>query len=186
MKKLIATIILKLWGWKIKGDKAPDKKLMIVVMPHTSNWDFPLGLLARWKMGMKVKFVGKSSLFKPPYGFIMRALGGYPVERDPKKKKGSVVDQIIGIINKEDEIRITFTPEGTRSKVKRLRSGFYTIAKATGIKIQLVAIDFPTKTIHFDKPHTPAETYKEELKILKNFYRGYKGKNPENTFDFGD
>ena len=186
MKKLIASIILKIFGWKIQGGKAPDKKLMFVVMPHTSNWDFPLGLLSRWKLGMKVKFVGKSSLFKPPYGFIMRYLGGYPVERNPAKKKGSVVDQVINIINNEDEIRITFTPEGTRSKVKRLRTGFYTIAKATGIKIQLVAIDYPTKTIHFDKPHTPAETYEEEYKILKNFYQGFKGKYPEKTYDFGD
>ncbi len=186
MKKLIAIFILKLWGWKIKGKKAPDKKLMIVVMPHTSNWDFPIGILVRWKMEMKIKFVGKSSLFKPPYGFIMRALGGYPVERNPTKKKESVVEQIIDIINSEDEIRITFTPEGTRKKVKRLRSGFYTIAKATGIKIQLVAIDYHSKTVVFDIPHTPAETYEEELSILKKFYTGYKGKYPDKTFDFND
>jgi 1-acyl-sn-glycerol-3-phosphate acyltransferase len=186
MKKIIATIILKLWGWKIEGGKALEKKLMIVVMPHTSNWDFPLGIFARWKMGIEVKFVGKSSLFKSPYGFIMRALGGYPVERNPAKKNGSIVDQIIDIINNEDEIRITFTPEGTRSKVKRLRSGFYTIAKATGIKIQLVAIDYQNKILRFDVPHIPAGTFEEELKILKEFYKGVKGKYPEKTFDFGD
>ena len=185
MKKLIASIILQLWGWKIKGEKAPDKKLMIVVMPHTSNWDFPIGILVRWKMGIDVKFVGKSSLFKSPYGFIMRALGGYPVERNPAKKKGSVVTQIINIVNNEDEIKITFTPEGTRSKVERLRSGFYTIAKETGIKIQLVAMDYLSKTVYFDKPHTPAPTLQEELELMKKFYKGYEGKHPEKTFDFG-
>ena len=186
MKKLFASIILKIIGWKIQGEKAPDKKLMIVVMPHTSNWDFPLGLLARWKLGMKAKYVAKSSLFKPPLGFIMRYLGGYPVERNPAKKKISVVDQIKNIINNEEEIRITFTPEGTRGKVKRLRTGFYTIAKDTGIKIQLVAIDYYSKTILFDKPHVPAATYEKEYEILKNFYRGFKGKYPEKSYDFDE
>ena len=184
MLKSISGLILKLWGWKIRGKPATDKKLMIVVMPHTSNWDFPLGLLVRWKMGLKIKFVGKSSLFKFPYGFIFRFLGGYPVERDPKKKKGSVSDQIIDIIKKEENIWITFTPEGTRKKVKRLRTGFYAIAKTSGINIQFVAFDFPTKTVIFDTPHSPANSFDEEYAKLKEFYSPFVGKNSELTYQF--
>ncbi|HHH52561.1 MAG TPA: acyltransferase [Bacteroidetes bacterium] len=184
MLKIISSLLLKIWGWKIKGKPAKDKKLMLVVMPHTSNWDFLMGLLTRWKLGLKIKFVGKSSLFKFPYGFIFRFLGGYPVERDPKKKKGSVSEQITSIIKQEDNIWITFTPEGTRKKVKKLKTGFYTIAKAAGIRIQYVAFDFTTKTIIFNEPHFPAETFEDEYKLLKVFYSPYVGKNAEKTYVF--
>ena len=184
MKKIIAGILLKLWGWKIEGEIPRDKKLMVVVMHHTSNWDFVLAMLVRWKLGLNVSFVAKSSLFKPPLGYIMRYLGGYPVERNPAKKKGSVVQQIIDIINKHDKIWIGFTPEGTRDKVDKLKSGFYTIAKETGIKIVFVDFDYSTKTIRIDKPHKPAPSFEEELQLMKSFYKNSKGRYPEKSFDF--
>ena len=184
MKKIIADIILKLWGWKIEGEVPQDKKLMVVVMHHTSNWDFILAMLVKWKLGLKVSFVAKSSLFKPPLGYIMRRLGGFPVERDPAKKKGSIVEQIKNIINTQDRIWIGFTPEGTRSKVDQLKTGFYTIAKDTGIKIIFVDFDYATKTVRLDRPHKPEPSFEKELQRMKNFYKNSKGKYPEKSFDF--
>ena len=184
MKKFIGSLLLKIWGWKIVGDKPKDSKLMVVVFHHTSGWDFPLGIFTRWKMGMDISFVGKSALFKFPLGILMRYLGGYPVERDPGKKTTSVSRQIENLINIKDKIYFNITPEGTRKKVDKLKTGFYTISKNTGIKIMLVSFDFPSKTVTFDTPHEPAPTFEEEMKIMKEFYKDTKGKYPELSFDF--
>jgi len=184
MKKLFAGIILKLIGWKVTGPKPTDDKLIVVVMPHTSNWDFPLGILNRWYWGIYVAFAIKSSMLKPPFGFIIKSLGGFPIERDPKKKKDSVVEQIVNWIKKEDKIMFNIAPEGTRSKVKRLKSGFYRIAVDAGVKIVLVDFDYKTKTIRWDKAHVPAPTYEEELAIMKEFYKDSQGKHPDKTFEF--
>jgi len=184
MKRLIGSLFLWLWGWKITGNKPDDAKLMIVVFHHTSAWDFPLGIFTRWKMGLDISFVGKASLFKFPLGILMRYLGGYPVKRDPKKKTSSVSQQIEDLINSNERIYFNITPEGTRKKVDKLKTGFYTIAKNTGIRILLVSFDFPRKTVTFDTPHDPAPTFEQEMKILKDFYKDTKGKYPELSFDF--
>jgi 1-acyl-sn-glycerol-3-phosphate acyltransferase len=184
MKKLTGSLLLKLFGWKVVGEKPDDNKLMIVVMHHTSAWDFPLGIIVRWKMGMSIAFAGKASLFKFPFGSLMRYLGGFPVERDPAKKKYSVAKQIERYINENENVYFNIAPEGTRKKVETLKTGFYTIAKNTGVKIMLVAFDFPRKTVTFDVPHFPAPTFEEELRIMKEFYKDTKGKIPELSFDF--
>jgi len=184
MKKIFAGIILKIIGWKVTGTKPIDDKLIVVVMPHTSNWDFPLGILNRWHWGIYVAFAIKSSMLKPPFGFIIKALGGFPVERDPKKKKDSVVEQIVNRIKKEDKIMFNIAPEGTRSKVKRLKSGFYRIAVDAGVKIVLVDFDYKTKTIRWDKAHVPAQTFEEELALMKEFYKDSQGRHPDKTFEF--
>ena len=184
MKKFIGSFILKILGWKVIGTKPADNKLLVIVFHHTSNWDFPLGILVRWKLGMDISFIGKSSLFKFPLGILMRYLGGYPVERNPAKKKFSVAKQIEDLIRNNEKIYINMTPEGTRKKVETLKTGFYTIAKNTETKILLVAFDFPRKTVLFDDPHFPASTFEEEMKIMKAFYKDTKGKYPELSFDF--
>jgi 1-acyl-sn-glycerol-3-phosphate acyltransferase len=184
MKKFFGALFLKLWGWKLIGEKPVDKKLLIVVFHHTSAWDFPLGIFTRWKMGLDISFVGKASLFKFPLGILMKYLGGYPVERDPKKKTSSVTKQIEELINNNENIYFNIAPEGTRRKVETLKTGFYTIAKNTGTKVLLVSFDFPRKTVTFDKPHDPASTFEGEMKIMKDFYKDTKGKYPELSFDF--
>ncbi|MGE5355004.1 MAG: 1-acyl-sn-glycerol-3-phosphate acyltransferase [Deltaproteobacteria bacterium] len=184
MKRFFGSLFLKLWGWKVIGQKPLEDKLLIVVFHHTSAWDFPVGLFTRWKMGLDISFVGKASLFKFPLGILMRYLGGYPVERDPEKKTYSVTKQIEDLINKNEKIYFNITPEGTRKKVDKLKTGFYTIAINTGIKILLVAFDFPRKTVTFGVPHIPAPTFDEEMQILKAFYKDTKGKYPELSFDF--
>lgn len=184
MKKIIATIILKMIGWKLTGEKPIDKKLIVVVMHHTSNWDFPLGILNRWKWGIFVAFAIKASMFKPPLGYIIKALGGFPIERNPKRKSKSVVGQIVKKIKESDEMLFNIAPEGTRSKVKRLKSGFYRIAKDADVKIVLVDFNYLTKTIHWDKAHVPADTFEEELLIMKEFYKDSSGKYPEKSYVF--
>lgn len=184
MKKIFAAIVLKIIGWKVIGVKPTDDKLIVVVMHHTSNWDFPLGILNRWYWGIFVAFAIKSSMFKPPIGWVIKALGGFPIERNTKKKKDSVVSQIVEKIKKEDKIMFNIAPEGTRGKVKRLKSGFYRIAVEAGIKIVLVDFNATTKIINWDKAHIPKPTFKEELQFMKAFYKDSKGINADQSFDF--
>lgn len=187
MLSRIASLILNIWGWKIEGEYPHrEKKLVIVVMHHTSNWDFPVGILLRNKMHFKANFVMKASMFKAPFGFIFRKLGGYPVFRDSSKKKFSLTRSIIDLYHQEEELTITFTPEGTRSKVRKLKTGFWTIAKEAKIPIFFVDFDFSTKRIRLDKPHSASLTFEEEFKLLKNYYQNSKGLYPEKSFDFED
>lgn len=185
MFKYLSSAILSILGWKIEGEfPHSEKKLVIVVMHHTSNWDFPLGLLVRSKLGFEANFAGKSSLFKPPFGFIFRWLGGYPVERDPAKKKGSLTDSMIRLYEREPKLRITFAPEGTRSKVSKLKTGFWTIAKSANVPLLYIDFNGATKTVRIDTPRMAEQTFDEQYVSLKAYFGDSKGIKPELSFTF--
>src|SRR6187402_3414771 len=126
MLRPLYKLIFNLLGWKIVGDFPPElRKYIVAVAPHTSNWDFPLGVMTRSILRMKkARFLGKDSLFKPPFGWFFRSLGGYPVNRSGHH---DVVHQVIDIFNSHDDFILALAPEGTRKKVEKLRTGFYFI-----------------------------------------------------------
>ena len=187
MLKHLSKLIFSILGWKTEG-KYPhsEPKLIIVVFHHTSNWDFPMGILLRNALEFKANFVMKGNMFKPPFGVVFKKLGGYPVERDPTKKKFSLTQSIIDLYNKEEKLTITFTPEGTRSKVRKLKTGFYNIAKATGVPVLYLEFDFSRKCFKIDKPHQVADSFEEEYYLMKDFFKNSKGYRPELSFDFED
>lgn len=169
-------------GWKIDGsfkDKPP--KLVVIVMPHTSNYDFVIGVMARSILRITdARYLGKSQLFKPPYGWFFRWLGGYPVDRT---RDNNLVDAVVRAFNKHDKFMLALAPEGTRSKVDRLKTGFYHIAKKAGIPIVPVAFDYASKKIVIDAPFYPTNNMKEDFRFLIDFYSKHQGKNPENGID---
>ena len=175
----IARSIMRLFGWRVEGD-IPDKyrSFVIIAAPHTSAWDFPLGVLARSAIGRTdIKYVGKKSLFKPPLGWLMRALGGYPVDRS---KSNNLVDAIVDIFNEHEEFALNLAPEGTRKRVERFRTGFYYIAKGAGVPIFMVKFDYKEKVIAFDpEPFWPTDDAKSDLDYLWNYFVGIQGKFPE-------
>lgn len=169
-------------GWVVQGDFEPlPNKFIIIVGPHTANFDFFLGLMARSVLGLQsTKFLGKSQLFKFPYGFIFRALGGYPVERT---KDNNLVDAVTDIFNSHEEFSIALAPEGTRSKVDRIKTGFYHIAKKVNIPIYPIAFDFGTKFVIVKEPFYPSDNFEDDMKELLSFYSNMKGKYPELGID---
>jgi 1-acyl-sn-glycerol-3-phosphate acyltransferase len=176
IRKICAFIFFKLMGWKLVGDHRKDiKKKLLIVIPHTSNWDFPVGLLARSVMNDKIKFVGKQSLFKAPYGFIFRALGGIPVNRN---QSSNFVDAVVDMYNDADELNIVLAPEGTRSKVEKLKTGFYFIAFKANVPIIMVKFDYKDKAVSFAEPFMASGDYEKDFHVLKKFYSGSVGKNP--------
>jgi 1-acyl-sn-glycerol-3-phosphate acyltransferase len=178
MFRSIAKFIFKITGWKVEGNFPSElKKYIIAVAPHTSNWDFPVGVLARSVLHIeKAKFLGKHSLFKPPFGWFFRLLGGYPVDRS---NRHDVVQQVVNIFNKHDEFIVAMAPEGTRKKVEKLRTGFYFIAKGANIPIIPVGFDFEKKVIKVGEPFWPTNNQDNDFQVLLDFYKKIKGKNPE-------
>jgi len=135
MVKSICSFIFKILGWQITG-KFPDlKKFVIIVAPHTSNWDFPLGLLARGIIDREIQYLGKKELFRPPLGWIFRVLGGYPVDRQQSQL-------VAEIFKEQNSFLLALAPEGTRSQVTNWRTGFYHIAVKAGVPIQMIGYLF--------------------------------------------
>ncbi|MFN5171320.1 MAG: lysophospholipid acyltransferase family protein [Cyclobacteriaceae bacterium] len=178
MLRPLYLLIFKLMGWKITGHFPPDlKKYVVAVAPHTSNWDFPIGVMARSILRIQhAKFIGKSSLFKPPLGWLFRAMGGYPVDRS---KSTDMVKQVVDIINAHDEFILAIAPEGTRKKVEKLKTGFYYIAKGAGIPIIPCGFDFAKKEVVISQPVFPSGDTESDLAGMLKFYRGITGANPK-------
>jgi 1-acyl-sn-glycerol-3-phosphate acyltransferase len=153
------------------------KKYIIIVALHTSNWDFVIGLGYRNLLDLnKTQFLGKKELFKAPFGFLFRKLGGIPVDR---RKSSHLVEEVVNLFQTHKEFVIALSPEGTRSRVDKLKTGFYFIALKAAIPIIMVGLDYRHKTIRISDPLMATEQEKDFEQIL-NFYRPIAGKHPEN------
>lgn len=182
MLRPLYILIFKIMGWKIEGTFSPDlKKYIIAVAPHTSNWDFVIGVMARSILRLqRARFLGKDALFKPPYGWFFRWLGGHPVDRT---QRHDMVQQVVDIFNRHDEFILALAPEGTRKKVDKLRTGFYYIAKGAGVPIIPVGFDFYKNCIVIGSPLYCSNDSETDFNNLLAFYRKIRGKNPELGID---
>lgn len=164
-------------GWKVKGRVPADlKKYVIIVAPHTSNWDFLVGLAARSILGIDSKYMAKKELFRFPFGWLFRKLGGYPVDRS---KTNNFVDAVCDIFNSKEAFSIAITPEGTRSYSPKWKTGFYHIARQLQIPVIMVAFDYPSKTVRVETPMMLTGDIDREIESMQSYYRTIKGKNPE-------
>jgi len=174
ISKFIFKIIL---GWKLVGNFPKNlKKYVIIAAPHTSWQDFPIGILARNTSGIKINFIGKDSLFKGPFGFIFRSLGGTPVDRS---QSNNLVDAIVDVFNSKEEFRLALLPEGTRKKVERWKTGFYYIAKGAKVPIVMATLDFGKKQVKISEPYYPTDDIQKDFEYFKSFYIDVLGKKPE-------
>jgi 1-acyl-sn-glycerol-3-phosphate acyltransferase len=181
MTRTLSRFLLHRLGWAIGGHPPVDiPKAVLIVMPHTSNWDFPLGLLVRSALGLRVQFIGKHTLFHPPFGWFFRWMGGHPVDR---RRRNSLVQQIAEIFQRHERFLLAITPEGTRKKVERIKLGFYYIALEAGVPIVMVQFDFGERAVVFSEPFWPGGKVEEDLPRILAFFRGARGKNPEKGID---
>ena len=151
-------------------------KSVICVAPHTSNWDFILGKLAYAAAGRKAGFLMKEAWFFWPLGPIFRAIGGIPV---PKVRGGSLVETIVKRFDATDRMQLAITPEGTRSRVTKWRTGFLNIAREANVPIVLGAIDFKKKEITIVRTFTPSGDNERDMAEIKKYYRQFTGKYPD-------
>lgn len=172
--------ILKLCGWRADITVEHRDKCVICVAPHTSNLDFLMGLIAYRSYGYRANFLMKKFWFFWPLGCLMRALGGIPVDR--KKKGGiSLTDAIIGDFKHRDYLNLAVTPEGTRSRTSKWRTGFLYMAYGAGVPIQLGVIDFGQKRILIEREYHPMGEVEKDMEEIKKYYNGFPdaAKHPE-------
>ena len=172
----IAKFFLTITGWKFKGDIPRSDRIILVAGPHTSNWDFLLALAFIFGLNLNVFWIGKHTLFKNGFSKIMRKLGGIPVDRASPEL---LMNEVSHIVKKQQGVIIAISPEGTRKKVERLKSGFLRIAKTTNSQILLAGIDFESKLIHLGKLFQPSGNTESDLLNVHNYFRQFRGKRPE-------
>ncbi len=169
-------IFTKLMGWKLVNDFPKDiQKYVVIAAPHTSWQDFPIGILARNTSGVKINFIGKASLFKGPFGFIFKSLGGTPVDRSTSN---NLVDAIVQIFDKKEQFILALSPEGTRKKVDKWKTGFYFIAKGAKVPIVMATLDFSKKQVKVSEPYYTTDNKEKDFEYFHSFFSPTMAKKP--------
>jgi 1-acyl-sn-glycerol-3-phosphate acyltransferase len=178
MTRLFWKIFWKLSGWKIQGELPGDlRQCIILVAPHTSAWDVVMGMAVRAVMPIRdAHFLGKKELFSGPMGWFFKAVGGVPVDRSGNQ---NMVEQVAEIFKARPDFKLAMSPEGTRRKVDRIRTGFYYIAKKANVPIVLAGLDFSLKTLIFSEPFYPTDDEAADFAKIISFFTPIKGKYPE-------
>lgn len=176
IKDICQWVLYKHLGWKKDITVDHPKKFIICLAPHTSNWDFIIGLLFSRAEGIKSNFLMKKEWFFWPLGPIFRKLGGVPVWRS---KHTSMTDNLAETARKRDSFGLCITPEGTRSLNPEWKKGFYFIALKAGIPILLYGVDYEKKLIQCTKVIIPSGDVEKDMKEIKLYFKDFKGKKPE-------
>jgi 1-acyl-sn-glycerol-3-phosphate acyltransferase len=166
-----------LTGWHFVGALPDLPKFVLIIAPHTSNWDFFVGVGALFSLGLKVEFFGKDSVFRWPIGLVMRWLGGIPVDRSVSKDR---VSHSVAAFKARDKLVLGMAPEGTRTKVEEWKTGFYHVARGAGVPIVPVAFDYAKKAIIIGDPFTPTGDIAGDIEKLRGFFAKATAKRPEN------
>lgn len=176
--KLISEVYWSMSRWTYRSEPAPKHPSgLLVSAPHTSNWDFVLMLAVAWKSGLRPKFLGKKELFRGPMGPVMRLFGGIPVDR---ANPAGLIDDLARRMSEGEEFQLVITPEGTRGKVERWKSGFYRLAQQTGLPVTLAYCDRNTMTSGLGPEVPITGNVKADMDRIREYYEGKTGVNPEN------
>jgi 1-acyl-sn-glycerol-3-phosphate acyltransferase len=167
---------LWLFGWKICGEAATCRKFVLIAAPHTSGWDLPFMLATAFAMRVRISWFGKHSLFIPPWGWLLRKLGGFPVDR---RAPHSLVRQMAERFKQSDALILAVPPEGTRKRVDVWKSGFYHIAAESGVPIGLGYLDYDRKLCGLGMFVWPSGNLRKDMDKIRDFYRPIRGKRPE-------
>jgi len=179
--RALGGLFLRLLGWKIIGRFPDEKKLLIIVAPHTSNWDYFIAMAAKFYLGIRVRYLMKSEAYVWPMRVLYKWTGAVPVYRS---EKTDILEQTIDWLNSEDNVWLGLSPEGTRSKIDKWKTGFLRIAHGADIPIFLAAFDGKNKCLVCDKLINPADLKGDlsaQAKALQDYYANtYTGIKPQN------
>ena len=174
----LSLAILKLPGWRVEGHFPADcPKCVVIAAPHTSNWDLPNTLMAGFALRANLYWMGKRSIFRPPFGAFMRWLGGIAVNRE--KSNNLVAASVEAIRAARGSLQLVVPPEGTRSKVRYWKTGFYYIAHGAGVPIVLSYMDYARKVSGIGPVFHPTGDIERDMAEIKAFYAPFRGKNAQ-------
>ena len=169
VSRALGRLALSTLRWRVQGELPNLSKFVIIAAPHTSNWDFVVGIAAKLALGLQVLWLGKDSLFRFPFGGLMRALGGIPVDRTTSR---DVVEAIIREFERRDGLVLALAPEGTRRRVDRWRTGFYHIAHGARVPIVTVALNGEARALQLGPPfHTTGDADADVRELQTRFAR---------------
>jgi 1-acyl-sn-glycerol-3-phosphate acyltransferase len=170
--------MLALRGWSVVGRPPDIPKMVIIGAPHTSNWDFPIAILAARSLGIRIRFLAKHTLFRWPFGWFFRMLGGIPVDRS---RSMGVIAQTVAAFEEADALILAIAPAGTREPRPYWRSGFYEIARSADVPVVLVAVDAEAKEVRVGPAIELTGDVSADMDEIRNFYRGVRGVKPDNA-----
>lgn len=177
LTRRLADLALRLTGWRFEGALPDLPKFLIIVAPHTSNWDFMVGVMAMYALGIRGTFLGKHTLFRWPLGPFMRFLGGVPVDRT---SPADVVEQSVAFIARSDRVIFVLSPEGTRRRLDKWKTGFWRLAHGASIPIVPVAFDFSRRCFVLNPPFTTTGDLEADLSVLRSHFRSTMALKPAN------
>jgi 1-acyl-sn-glycerol-3-phosphate acyltransferase len=161
------------FGWRVEG-VAPDvRKAVVVAAPHTSNWDLPFTLATAAALGIRISWMGKHTLFRPPFGALMRGLGGLSVDR---RSPHGMVGEAVALLERHDDLFLVIAPSGTRADTTRWKTGFYRIAEGARVPIVLGFLDYGRKVAGLGKVFLPTGNVELDLEEIRAFYAPMRGK----------
>ena len=166
--------VLRLGGWRMIGQWPDVRKMVVIVAPHSSAWDGIWGLAAKVAIGVHIVFVGKAELFHGPLGWLLRWLGGVPVDRSAP---GGIVDQVAAQIRAADRMWFVLAPEGTRRQVTKWKPGFWRIAKAADVPVFCAWFHYPDKVIGLGPMVELTDDVDADLARIRQVFAPYQGKN---------
>jgi len=174
--RLFSVALLKVTGWKVQGSLPPEcGKSVFIAAPHTSNWDLPYTLMVAFALRLNIYWMGKESIFKPPFRGLMMWLGGIPVDR--AKANNLVAASAEALQAADGPLQLVVPPEGTRSKVRYWKTGFYYIAVAAQVPIVMSYMDYHQKITGIGPMFRPTGDLEADTVAIKAFYAPFKGKN---------
>lgn len=176
LSKAMGMLLLKAFGWRIVGSLPDDKKYVLVGAHHTSNWDFVLGLSTTFAFQLKTSWMGKHTLFAPPFGYLLRGMGGIPVDR---RSAHGVVDQMVDALRQSDQMVLMLAADGTRRRMEFWKSGFYWIAHKAEVPIVCGYLDYSKKEAGFGLCFKPSGNVEKDMNRIREFYSTIRGKYPE-------
>lgn len=176
VRPLLARAYWALSRYRLVSEPPPDGSAVLIGAPHTSNWDFAFMLAITWRYGFAPLWLGKHTLFKKPFGGVMRALGGIPVNRD---NPGRLVDEVVQRAQGNERFFLVVTPEGTRHRTRLWKSGFYRIARDADLPVVLGYVDSATKTAGLGPTVHLTGDVTADMDQFRAFYADKRGINPE-------
>ena len=166
--------VLRLGGWRVVGPIPDLPKAVLIVAPHSSNWDGFWGMAVKIALGLDVRVLGKTQLFWWPLGPLLRKLGAIPVDRSSPQ---GTIEQAIAIIRDFDRIWFTLTPEGTRKRVDKWKTGFWKIARNADVPIVMAYFNYPDKTVGITHVFHTTDNLQQDMAYIREWYRPWQGKN---------
>ena len=175
LSRALARLAMRITGWRIDGEFPNVPQFVVIVAPHTSNWDFMVGVMAMFAIGFRGTFLGKHTLFRWPTDSVMRWLGGVPVDRTSPH---NVVQQTIDYFHARPQLLLALSPEGTRKKLAAWRTGFWYVAKGAGVPIVPAAFDYPARRITISAPIAPGDDMDADIAQLRAHFDARMAKHP--------